>query len=65
MPAYYDSNHSSPNQDAVVLRIDRVCRHERLLLHKLNLDNYNSALDATVVTFMLPRSFNAEVRPGA
>jgi hypothetical protein len=59
----YDRERSRPERDAVALRVDEARRHERPLLHKLSLDKYNGSLQATILTYLQPNNFNAEVRP--
>jgi hypothetical protein len=66
----YDKVRSRPTMDAVVLRIakDRIADErsleQRPLLHKLNLDEYNGSLEATVLTYLHPDVFGAKVGAG-
>ena len=66
----YDEERSRPTMDAVVLRIDKDqladkrLLEQRPLLHKLDLDKYNGSLKATVLTYLQPDTFGAEVGAG-
>ncbi len=70
IPIRYDGERSRPTKDAVVLRIDKdqiVDKRpveQRPLLHKLDLDEYNGSLQATVLTYMRPDTFGAKVGAG-
>jgi len=62
----YDEERSRPEQDAAVLRVqgDEAPPPTPMpLLHKLGADIYEGALEATVLTRLIPDNFDATVRP--
>jgi hypothetical protein len=61
----YDERRSHPTTDAVVLRLSKVQRSERPLLHQLDPSEYSGSLHATVITYLPPGSFNATVTASA
>jgi Trypsin-like peptidase domain len=64
----YDRQRSRPGQDAAVLRIREDAEPSGSavpLLHKLGSDTYDGSLLATVLTRLIPDSFDATVRPSA
>lgn len=70
MPVHYDWERSRPAMDAIVLRLNKALLadssnlEQRPLLHRLNLDEYNGSLDATVLTYLQPNVFGAKVGAG-
>jgi hypothetical protein len=63
LPARYDATRSRPEKDAAVLRLEGVrAEGSSPVLHRLDLDSYDGALRATVLTHLTPDNFDAEVR---
>ncbi|QIN84279.1 tetratricopeptide repeat protein [Rubrobacter tropicus] len=63
----YDEQRSNPERDAAVLRVRKDANpvaSAMPLLHELDSDTYEGSLKATVLTHLMPNSFDAMVRLG-